>query len=161
MAESKDPSFPLEHINSTSSTLNRATTAGSEQPIVVGNAPQGAPKEMRLLKSVRLYPKITRYTFFLMSAVLLYGYDLVIVGTLPAVPGFQKDFGRLHDNQYIIPAHWISLWSALGPAGALAGAIMAGWIQDKIGRKFCLAIGSALSALAVAIVRAVLHSGNH
>jgi MFS transporter, SP family, general alpha glucoside:H+ symporter len=155
MAESKDPSIALDHIDSTSSTLNRTTTAGSEQPIVADNVSQGAPKEMRLLKSVRLYPKITRYTFFLMSAVLLYGYDLVIVGTLPAVPGFQKDFGRLHDDKYIIPAHWISLWSALGPAGALAGAIAAGWIQDKIGRKMCLAIGSGLSGVAVAIVSIV------
>lgn len=105
------------------------------------------------MEAVRLYPKITRYVFLLMSAIMLYGYDLVIVGAITAVPGFQKDFGQLHGEKYILPAMWMSLWESLGPLGALIGAVSAGWIQDRIGRKLCLAIASFMSAVAVAIVR--------
>ena len=141
----------LRPIDSITSTLEYVDTHDSQAPIVATRT--GIPQEMRLKQAVRLYPKITRYTFLLMSAVILYGYDLVIVGTITAVPGFQKDFGVLHSGKYIIPALWLSLWSALGPFGALIGAIVAGWLQDRIGRKLCLASASFLSGVAVAIVR--------
>ncbi|ETN37265.1 uncharacterized protein HMPREF1541_08256 [Cyphellophora europaea CBS 101466] len=145
----------LRQIDSTTSTLEHIATAESQAPTLVRSR-SGAPEELHLKQAVKQYPKITRYVFFLMSAVLLYGYDLVIVGTIPAVPGFQRDFGQLHrdgdDEQHIIPALWLSLWSALGPAGSLAGAIFAGWLQDRIGRRRCLATGSFMSAVAVAIL---------
>lgn len=154
MDTSKTPSIEqLQHVESTTSTLDNVNTSQSQAPTLVATpADSGTIKEMHLKQAVKLYPKITRYTFFLMSAVLLYGYDLVIVGTIPAVPGFQRDFGAQHGDQHIIPAMWLSLWSSLGPAGALAGAVLAGWVQDRIGRRRCLAIASFLSAVAVAIV---------
>jgi hypothetical protein len=154
MGNFKTPSVEqLQHVDSTSSTLENVNTSQSQAPTIVASTSNGIPQEMHLKEAVKLYPKVTRYTFFLMSAILLYGYDLVIVGTIPAVPGFQKDFGALHGDQYIIPAMWMSLWSALGPTGALIGAIIAGWVQDRIGRRRCLAIASVLSAVAVAVVR--------
>lgn len=154
MASSKTPSIEqLQQIESATSTLQNVNTMQSQAPTMVATTTSnGIPQEMRLKEAVKLYPKITRYTFFLMSAILLYGYDLVIVGTIPAVPGFQVDFGQLYGDQHIIPAVWLSLWSALGPTGALIGAVMAGWVQDRIGRRRCLAIASVLSAVAVAIV---------
>ncbi|KPI45071.1 Maltose permease MAL61 [Cyphellophora attinorum] len=120
--------------------------------MTVTSVPSGIPKEMRLIEAVKLYPKITRYTFFIMSAIVLYGFDLVIVGAITAVPGFQKDFGQLHDDKHIIPASWLSLWQALGPFGALVGAMLAGWVQDRVGRKMCLAGASFLSAVSVAVL---------
>lgn len=153
MATSKTSSVEhLRHVDSTASTLEHVATNQSQAVTVVASTRSGIPEELRLMPAVKQYPKITRYVFFLMSAILLYGYDLVIVGTIPAVPGFQKDFGQLHGDRHIIPASWLSLWSSLGPAGSLAGAIMAGWLQDRIGRRRCLALGSFMSAVAVAIV---------
>jgi hypothetical protein len=152
MALSKDASVEHLHaVNSIASTLENVTTRDS-QAMTVTNVPSGIPKEMRLIEAVKLYPKITRYTFFIMSAIVLYGFDLVIVGAITAVPGFQKDFGQLHDDKHIIPASWLSLWQALGPFGALVGAILAGWMQDRVGRKLCLSGASVLSAVSVAVV---------
>lgn len=157
MATSKTSSVEqLRHVDSTATTLEHVATNQSQAVTLVASTRTGVHEELRLMPAVKLYPKITRYTFFLMSAILLYGYDLVIVGTIPAVPGFQKDFGQVHldgdREQHIIPASWLSLWSSLGPAGSLAGAIMAGWLQDRIGRRRCLSLGSFMSAIAVAIV---------
>lgn len=116
--------------------------------------------DLPLLQSIRLYPKVVGYCFALTSAILLWGYDLVIVGTITALPAFQRDFGRTypHDpSRHFVPAVWLSLWAALGPFGSVIGSLAGGWLQDKIGRKLCLAIGSFISALGVAIVFASNH----
>lgn len=42
-----------------------------------------------LWRSVREWPRVVGYCVALSSAILLYGYDLVIVGTVSAMPVFQ------------------------------------------------------------------------
>lgn len=42
-----------------------------------------------LWQLLKQWPKVVMYCFALSSAILLYGYDLVIVGTVSAMPAFQ------------------------------------------------------------------------
>lgn len=42
-----------------------------------------------LWQSLKGWPKVVGYNLALSSAILLYGYDLVIVGTVSAMPAFQ------------------------------------------------------------------------
>lgn len=42
-----------------------------------------------LWQSIKKFPRIVGYCLALSSAILLYGYDLVIVGTVAAMPQFQ------------------------------------------------------------------------
>lgn len=42
-----------------------------------------------LWQSIKKWPRIVGYCLALSSAILLYGYDLVIVGTVAAMPQFQ------------------------------------------------------------------------
>jgi hypothetical protein len=42
-----------------------------------------------LSQSIKKWPRIVGYCLALSSAILLYGYDLVIVGTVAAMPQFQ------------------------------------------------------------------------
>ena len=42
-----------------------------------------------LWHSLKRWPKVVMYNLALSSAILLYGYDLVIVGTVSAMPAFQ------------------------------------------------------------------------
>lgn len=105
-----------------------------------------------LRDSIKLYPKIILYCIGLSSSFLLSGYDTVIVGTITAVPRFQADFGECYRERYIIPSVWMSLWSALGFIGSIIGAAVAGPWQDRSGRRWPLAWGSAVSAVAIAIL---------
>lgn len=57
--------------------INDAPIAGEED----NHLPLG-----RALKS---YPKIAGYACFVTVAILLWGYDLVIVGTVSSIPAFQ------------------------------------------------------------------------
>lgn len=110
------------------------------------------PHGNTLLQSIRLYPKIVWFSIGLASSFLLSGYDSVIVGTITAVPRFQSDFGERFEEKYIIPSVWMSLWNALGYVGTMIGGAVGGYWQDRSGRRWPLAIGSAVSAVSIAIL---------
>lgn len=44
---------------------------------------------MPLGKAIRRYPKTAGYACFVTIAILLWGYDLVVVGTVSSIPAFQ------------------------------------------------------------------------
>ncbi|EHA26945.1 hypothetical protein ASPNIDRAFT_140213, partial [Aspergillus niger ATCC 1015] len=76
--------------------------------------------------TIEHYPKILAYCVALASGILLYGYDLVIMGNVSAMLEFH-------------------------PLGGLFGAIAAALLQGRAGRCFCLAFAAFLSAAAVAV----------
>ncbi|KAJ6022778.1 uncharacterized protein N7446_013130 [Penicillium canescens] len=104
-----------------------------------------------LWQSIKKWPRIVGYCLALSSAILLYGYDLVIVGTVAAMPQFQLVFGQELNGKYIIPSMWLSLWNVSSCIGMMIGSILGGYYQDRRGRRLTLAIGSFLSAIAIAI----------
>lgn len=63
----------------------------------------------------------------------------------------RHNYGRKFNNSYIIPTAWLSAWSAAGPIGMMIGSITGGHLQDCRGRRASLAVGSTLSAFAVAL----------
>lgn len=93
-----------------------------------------------LYQEVRRYPNIVAYSFGLALAFLLTGYDTVILGTITAVPYFKHEFGELYNSEYIIPSPWLSVWSSMSPLGSIISAPAAGWLQDRIGRRYSLAL---------------------
>jgi SP family general alpha glucoside:H+ symporter-like MFS transporter len=52
------------------------------------------------------------------------------------LPQFRQSFGILFDGEYVIPAKWLLGWSGASLAGLAVGAIMAGFIAEKLGRKW-------------------------
>lgn len=52
-------------------------------------SPSEATEKASLLASVKQSPKISAYCLALTSGILLYGYDLVIVGNVSSMPEFQ------------------------------------------------------------------------
>jgi hypothetical protein len=72
-------SGPAEHVSEVSSAASAfSTDSGDEQ--------------RSLWQNVKKYRKVTYTTLALTSAILLYGYDNVVVGTVSAMPVFQYVF---------------------------------------------------------------------
>ena len=69
----------------------------------------------------------------------------------PILTNTRHRFGEALGAKYIIPSMWLSLWNAASPIGMMIGSIFGGYFQDRGGRRLALAIGSFLSAIAVAI----------
>ncbi|KAL4982685.1 general substrate transporter [Aspergillus falconensis] len=111
-------------------------------------------------QSARRFPRTVAWCFALASSMILYGYDLAIVGSVSSMPEFQKDFGRRLEGKLIIPALWLALWNIANPIGGVLGSLAGGYIQDRAGRRRSLTIASVVSAIGVAVAYvSVLPSG--
>ncbi|KAJ4301801.1 hypothetical protein N0V90_003895 [Kalmusia sp. IMI 367209] len=112
--------------------------------------------DLPLKEALQQYSRYVYYILGLATVIILWGYDLVVVGSITAVDPFLHDFGvfdKIEDGEekWIIPAMWLSLWMAFPCVGQLVGAVTAGRLQDKIGRKLCLLIASVITAFSVLI----------
>jgi hypothetical protein len=59
-----------------------------EPATVVPFVENGDTGVLSLLESIRKFPKIIAYVFLLCPAIILFGFDTVIVSTLSAMPYF-------------------------------------------------------------------------
>ncbi|OAK97185.1 MFS general substrate transporter [Phaeosphaeriaceae sp. SRC1lsM3a] len=115
-------------------------------------ADQDADEQRTLWQNIKRYRKVCWITIALTSAILLYGYDNVVVGTVSAMPLFQRDFGVFFEGAWILPSGWLAAWNVASPLGAMAGSLGGGWLNDKIGRRRALGMNAFLAAIGVAIM---------
>jgi Sugar (and other) transporter len=65
----------------------------------------------------------------------------------------RQQFGDYIGNgQYLIPAYWQSLWNALAQVATMIGAICAGPITDRLGRRMAFFIAAIISFAGIAVV---------
>ncbi|KAL2869166.1 general substrate transporter [Aspergillus lucknowensis] len=124
--------------------------------------------ESSLLELVKRSPKTVSWCLALTVGIILYGYDLVIVGNVSSMPEFQyvpinpmaskssnalsrRDFGQTLNGKLIIPSLWLGLWNTANPFGGILGALAGGYIQDRNGRRRALTVASLASAIGVAV----------
>ncbi|KAF2025397.1 MFS general substrate transporter [Setomelanomma holmii] len=141
----------MAHVHTDSTSTDKKDSYSAEQISEVNSATssEASDEQRTLWQNVKKYRKVTYITFGLTSAILLYGYDNVVVGTISAMPVFQKDFGIFFEGKWILPSTWLALWNIASPIGAMAGSLFGGWLQDKIGRRLALALSSFLSAIGI------------
>ncbi|KAK6212140.1 hypothetical protein QIS74_10094 [Colletotrichum tabaci] len=106
---------------------------------------------LTLWQSIKKWRRVVLYCIGMTSAILMYGYDYVIVGTTSAMPSFQQDFGQRLNNKWILPSLWLGLWNFVSPGCSMVGSLIGGVFQDRYGRRASLAVGSFLSAIGVAV----------
>lgn len=87
------------------------------------------------LDAAMLYWKAIGWTVFFSLGVVMLAFDPMLLGNLYAMPAFQREFGIVYGNGYIIPANWQSALSLGSPAGQVIGALTAGYPMDRFGRK--------------------------
>lgn len=63
---------------------------------------------------------------------------------------FSAQYGVLHGKKNIIPAMWLGIWQAASPIGIMMGAMIAGYVQEKTGRRISLILGSLIGIMGIA-----------
>lgn len=124
----------------------------SRSSIKVAALPLGEDEQPSVKESLRRWPRLTLYALSLTSGIMLWGFDMSLVGNLASMPEFQKVFGLQVDDGWIIASNWLSIWNIASNLGMMLGSVIAGWLGDKLGRREMVAIGTTISAVAAALL---------
>lgn len=89
---------------------------------------------MTFLQAIKLYPKAVGWSVVLSTAIVMEGYDVVLLANFFALDSFNKRYGTLGpDGEYTISAPWKSGLTNGASVGEILGLYAAGVVQQKIG----------------------------
>ncbi|KAK6506572.1 hypothetical protein TWF506_011477 [Arthrobotrys conoides] len=89
---------------------------------------------LTLGQNIRLYPKAIAWSILMSTAIIMEGYDVVLMGSFYAYPSFNKKYGTLQPNgKYSLSAAWQSGLSNGVNIGAIFGLMLNGIISERYG----------------------------
>ncbi|KAF1954002.1 maltose permease MAL61 [Byssothecium circinans] len=95
-----------------------------------------AEQSMTLREGIKLYPKAIAWSMLLSTAIIMEGFDIVLINNLMAVPAFKQKFGnRLPNGSYELTPAWQSGLSNGAYVGEILGLMINGIIAERYGFK--------------------------
>lgn len=89
---------------------------------------------MSLWKGLKLYPKAVGWSVLLSTAIVMEGYDVVLLGSFYAYPAFNQKYGELQaDGSYSLTASWQTGLSMAMNVGQIFGLFANGIVSEKYG----------------------------
>ena len=120
-------------------TVRKASVANPEFAALNNDAKAGTEieKRMSIRQAFKLYPKAVGWSILLSTAIVMEGYDTLLLANFFALPQFNDKYGTYDpstgSNQ--ISAAWRSGLTNGASVGEILGLFAAGIIQDRIGYK--------------------------
>jgi SP family general alpha glucoside:H+ symporter-like MFS transporter len=113
---------------------------------------------MSFMQAVKLYPKAVGWSMLLSTAIVMEGYDVVLLSSFYALPQFNQKYGVIAaDGEYTIPAPWKSGLSNGALCGEILGLFINGIISEKYGYRKTM-IGSLCLMIAFIFIPFFSHN---
>ncbi|OQE37776.1 hypothetical protein PENCOP_c009G03883 [Penicillium coprophilum] len=102
-----------------------------------------------ILAALKAYPLAVAWSLVISMSIIMEGYDTALIGSLYAYPGYARRFGSLDSltEKYQIPAKWQSAMGSGPQAGAIIGALLNGYLVQRLGYRSAFALGVGLMAV--------------
>ena len=117
MAPSIDDEKPgVVHVEPSGAIERRTVISTQHAAQTVTDAQNATEKEqnMTLMQGLKLYPKAIGWSLIFSAAIIMEGYDVVLMGSFYAYPSFQEKYGELQpDGTYQLPGAGKSLQLSL------------------------------------------------
>ncbi|KAL3456135.1 general substrate transporter [Aspergillus heterothallicus] len=141
----------MKSVNATSAHLEKAVDEPSDA-VERGRRLQEDERQLTAWQTARLYPGAVLYCSVAFTAGLMYGYDLVVNGSVIAMPSFIIRFGTTGASGIYLPTVWTSLWTSMTSLAQALGAYVVGLVADRWGRKWPGAAAGMLSLVGTAVL---------
>ncbi|KAK0374078.1 MFS hexose transporter [Colletotrichum melonis] len=109
----------------------------------IGHAATAEDHDETVLQAIKNQPWAFVWCIYAIYVLILTSFDNQAGGTVIGIPQFRKDFGSEFNGNYVLPAKWQSAYSGAPVASAVVGSLGAGWVADRIGRKWTYFISYA------------------
>jgi SP family general alpha glucoside:H+ symporter-like MFS transporter len=109
---------------------------GADAVTTINDAKTATAKEhsMSLLQGLRLYPKAIGWSILLSTAIIMEGYDVVLMGSFYAMDSFNEAYGNLQpDGTYEMSASWQAGLSNAMNCGQIFGLFANGIVSERFG----------------------------
>lgn len=94
----------------------------------------GKEHTMSLRKGIKIYPKAIGWSVLLSTAIIMEGYDGVLMGSFYAVDSFNEKYGTLQpDGSYSLSAAWQAGLSNSMSVGQILGLFICGLVSERLG----------------------------
>jgi hypothetical protein len=98
-------------LHPTASAFRKMSVVNQDLPQLLHEAKDATnvEKSMTLLQAFKTYPRAVIFSMILSTAIIMEGYDVVLLANLYAFPSFNKKYGRATGdptNPYVISAPW-------------------------------------------------------
>lgn len=92
-------------------------------------------KRLSLVRALKLYPKAAAWSIVLSTALIMEGYDTLLLSNFFALPAFSQKYGTLDPKtgQYTISAAWRSGLTDAAAIGEILGLFITGLISERLG----------------------------
>ncbi|KAJ5169342.1 Major facilitator superfamily domain general substrate transporter [Penicillium coprophilum] len=89
---------------------------------------------MTALQALKLYPKAVAWSLLLSCAIIMEGYDVVLIGSFFAYPAFNMKYGHLmSDGKYGLDASWQAGMTNGMSVGQIIGLFVNGIVSERYG----------------------------
>ncbi|KAK8043764.1 hypothetical protein PG994_012602 [Apiospora phragmitis] len=145
----------LENPQNTGSMVALTNAAPSKR---VGDTAE-IDEQLPLVPALRRFSKVAGYCLAMSVAIVGWGYDLVVVGSIVSVDSFLREYGERYGGDLIIPSSWLSLWLGLPPSGPLVSAVAVAVIffshlpSHQGHRRAMLTVGLTVQGLSVGMIK--------
>jgi SP family general alpha glucoside:H+ symporter-like MFS transporter len=127
------------HIDLDNSVVNKLARSNPKVAILSSEAKLATEAEhkMTIREAIKRYPKAVAWSILFSTAIIMEGYDIVLVTAFFAYPSFQKKFGEPTKNgtSYQITAPWQSGLSNGARVGEIIGLFVNGLLAEMFGMK--------------------------
>ncbi|KAM5341564.1 hypothetical protein ACJ41O_014595 [Fusarium nematophilum] len=117
----------------------------------IGHATAAEDHEEGPIRAIRNQPWAFIWCVYAIYVLILTSFDNQAGGIVIGIPQFRKDFGSEFNGDYVLPASWQSAYSGAPVASAVVGSLGAGYVADRIGRKWTLFISYILIFVAITV----------
>ena len=90
--------------------------------------------KMSLWKGLKLYPKAVGWSILISAAIIMEGYDVILMGSFYGYPAFNYKYGKLmSDGSYGLSAAWQAGLANAMNCGQILGLFLNGIVSEKYG----------------------------
>jgi len=132
-----------DNFNPAGTALKPSDTAIRKMSVVHNDLPQllqeakeatTSEKQMSIMQAFRTYPKAVMFSMILSTAIVMEGYDVVLLANFYAFPAFTRKYGVLtKDGTYQVPARWQAGLSNGAGVGEILGLFINGIVSERFG----------------------------
>jgi MFS transporter, SP family, general alpha glucoside:H+ symporter len=103
------------------------------------NAATHAEHTMSVREGLRLYPRAVGWSVFLSLAIVMEGYDTILLNQFFALPEFKKHYGKpTGGGNYEVSAAWQTSLTSGAQVGEILGLFLCGIMAEKYGYRICM-----------------------